>query len=455
MYKKESIMLCLENLNIGGVETAVINQAIFLKKKGWNVVVLAQKGIYTSFLENNGIDFLEFNFENKNYFENRKINKLVEIIKEYNVKEVHINQFTLLTDLIPACFLTNTPYITYLHMTTGIINDESLNAYNWFEKTFPIYNELFKLTFKYSSKIIAITPTIADYTANRYNIDKEKMIIVPHSLNLDEYKCSTEVSSIKNILIISRLKEEKIKSIFSGIDLFIELNETLTNDLHLNIVGDGPDKNVVKDYISNKNIMKDVTFFGAVTNVKDIIENSDIVIGVDRCILEAISMKRIAVISGYNGNIKGIVKAENIDTAKNENFCGYNLPDMKIEDVVKELSEMNKNKLSEMLSYNYDFVKKNLDISNNSFIGNENSVDYSKNFFDIISRFIVLNNELGNLYTESSYRLEKNWKDHLEYQKWSDTRFTNLEEQYNSKCEELANICNSKIYKIVKKIIKE
>ena len=42
--------------------------------------------------------------------------------------------------------------------------------------------------------------------------------------------------------------------------------------------------------------------------------DNDIVIGLDRCILEAIATKRIAVISGYE-NITEIVTKDNIEVA--------------------------------------------------------------------------------------------------------------------------------------------
>ena len=60
---KKNILICLEKLDIGGVETAVVNQAIALKEKGCNVFVIAQKGIYSETLKNNGINSYKYNNE--------------------------------------------------------------------------------------------------------------------------------------------------------------------------------------------------------------------------------------------------------------------------------------------------------------------------------------------------------------------------------------------------------
>ena len=48
---KKSILICLEQLGIGGVETAVVNQAIALKEKGNEIFILAKKGIYSQVLK--------------------------------------------------------------------------------------------------------------------------------------------------------------------------------------------------------------------------------------------------------------------------------------------------------------------------------------------------------------------------------------------------------------------
>ena len=45
--KQETVMICLEKLDIGGVETSVLSQAQAIIKKGHNVIVLCKRGIYT------------------------------------------------------------------------------------------------------------------------------------------------------------------------------------------------------------------------------------------------------------------------------------------------------------------------------------------------------------------------------------------------------------------------
>ena len=55
---QKSILICLESLGIGGVETYVMNQAIAMKNKGNNIVIASRDGIYRKELEEKGINWI-------------------------------------------------------------------------------------------------------------------------------------------------------------------------------------------------------------------------------------------------------------------------------------------------------------------------------------------------------------------------------------------------------------
>ena len=90
--KNKAILICLERLDVGGVETSVFNQSLAFKEKGYNVIVLAKNGIYTEKLREKGITCIDFEFNLGNEIDNDKTKRIVEIIKQYNVGQVHIHQ---------------------------------------------------------------------------------------------------------------------------------------------------------------------------------------------------------------------------------------------------------------------------------------------------------------------------------------------------------------------------
>ena len=65
----KNILICGEDLESGGVETAIVNDAIALKKKGNNVYILTKKGVYTKKVESAGIENIEFEFKFINGFD--------------------------------------------------------------------------------------------------------------------------------------------------------------------------------------------------------------------------------------------------------------------------------------------------------------------------------------------------------------------------------------------------
>lgn len=461
MNSEKTIMICLENMGIGGVETYVINQSIALKKKGYNVLVVANNGVYVQKLKEYGVNFINFEFKNKNYFDYERIKILIDIIIDNKVGQVHINQFSLMTDLLPACLLTNTPYVTYLHTSFSMIEREELNVYTWFEKSYPVYKELFNLLFTCTSKVIAITSAIAEYTAKRYNIEKEKIIIIPNSISFDEYKSNrVKPKRIENVLIIGRLREEKLNSIFAGIDFFKKLDDVFDENLHLSIAGDGPDRKIVEEYLKNSDIDNNkVSFLGAVTDVPRIMEKNDIVVGVDRCILEAISIKKIAIISGYDKTLKGIVDKKNIVKAKSENFSGNNLEEVSLSNLIDRICSLNEYEINDIVEYNYNFAKENLDINKNVYIEKSHNFTYCKKNMEIIRSIILMNNKLGMMNECIIDKLEKNWKEHLAYKNWVDSRMECLEnnckllkESEENKRKELLSIYSSRTYRFLKKI---
>lgn len=439
MKNNKSILLCLEKLDIGGVETYVYNQALALKRKGYNVIILSKKGILSEKLESQAIKCINFDFENKIYYDINKINELIDIIKKYNVKEVHINQLSGVNIIFPACIITDIPYIVYLHSAVSVIQENDLNPYNYFEKQFSTYKDNFNLLFKYAYKIVAITDFVKEYTIKRYQIyDKEKCIVIHNSINFEEYKNNNEIKEIRNIAIISRISSEKVNSIINGIKLYAALKEKSKSDITLNIIGNGEKIDVIKKYIQEHDI-KNVVFKGAVSNIKTILEKNDIVIGVDRCILEAISMKRLPIISGYD-NIKGILNSSIITQELEENFCGKNLREKNIEELVDELLNLDIKEINQIVEENYNAIRKKLDINNNVYIADVDEYKYNVNISDFMLNMVKINYKVGIENENNINIIQKNWQEHLEYKKWMEEKEDTLKKECKILEEQIENL---------------
>ena len=80
----KTIMLCLNQLGIGGIETAVLSQTSQLIKKGYKVVVVAKNGIYKEQFEKVGATCIDFEFIIQNEVDTTKIQHICDIIKNKN-----------------------------------------------------------------------------------------------------------------------------------------------------------------------------------------------------------------------------------------------------------------------------------------------------------------------------------------------------------------------------------
>ncbi len=402
--KQETVMICLEKLDIGGVETSVLSQAQAIIKKGHNVIVLCKRGIYTQKCIDMGAKFIDWSFDIENTINYDKIETLKKIMQENSVTQVIINQFPCINNVIFACISLKIPYTAYIHSTyTAFENEEkNSNVYEYFMQNYSIYKQLFPLFFNMSKQIITITQASKDYVVKKFHLDKSKVAVIHNSINFSEFFSNKPVKKINQFLLVSRFSEEKMNSIKQAIDFFKCFLEK--GDCKLTIIGDGDKKSELLEYVKSKQIEKNVIFEGPVTDVRHFIENSDCVIGVDRCLLEAVAMKKIAVISGYDG-IKGIVNAKNINVCIDENFSGRLMIDVDNKLLAENINNLSNEEIVKILNSNYDVIRKRLDIDNNIFF-----IDSPSNNFEDIkieSEYLrIIEKCYENINIEEKKRIE-------------------------------------------------
>ncbi len=446
MNKGKVILICLNYFQVGGVETFVYNQILSLKRKGYTVVVLAKDGIYTDKFKQTGAICVEFEFENKIYYDYEKIEQFISILKKYKVSEVYNNSFQSMNVVMPACLITNTPYVAYTHMSESVIEDE----YKFFEEHYETYEDNIKLFYKYADKIIAITPKTKDFIEKKFNIiDKNKVMYMRNSISIEDFKPKSTVKRINDILIISRLEELKYKSVLDGINLYKELYKD-NNEMTLTIAGDGNAKEKLEEYVKRERI-NNVKFLGSISNVKEVMEKCDAVIGVGRCILEAIAMKRLAIISGYTG-IRDILSKDNFDIELNDNFAGRHLEEKEVRDISKKIKKLDEKLISEIIEYNYERAKKDLDIDNNIYIIDKENYKYDIDTSDILMEMIKINSTIGKLAEYRFNKMENDWKDHLKYKEWMEEKENNNIKEIKELKDKIDNYERTISFRVIRKI---
>lgn len=442
--KDKTILICLERLGTGGVETAVYNQSLAFKQKGYNVVILAKDGIYTKKLQEKGIICIDFEFKLGNEIDFEKTKKIVEIIKEYNVGQVHIHQYPCLLNAFPACLITNTPYVAFIHSTIT-------EVFDWYKNTFGIYNRLFKLYFDNAYKIITINRGSIETISKYFNIDKEKYKVLKNSILFDEYISETQVQQVKKFMIITRIAPEKITSIKNGINVFIEYANTCSNfDGELAIYGDGTEENIreIKSYIEKYNTNNyNIYLPGSTNQVAKEMEKYDVVIGMGRCILEAIAAKRLAIITSAN-QLKFLVNNSNIYEAIEGIFAREDLHVESLENIIKQLNSLERNEIQKITEENYQIAHKELDMIDNVYCIEEKveSCEYEITLLELID--IQTEDLKKRVLNEKEYLIQEQRRIIEEQQK----KIESLEKKNVELFNELNSVYNSKRFKLVNEI---
>lgn len=451
----KNILLCNNSMGIGGVETVILNQVTAFTKKGYNVYVVAGKGIYSDKIKELGGNFIELEFPEENTINVDRINKLVQIIKEKQITEIHIHKYQCIPTAVPAALISETPYFAYEH---GI--RDTRKYYTW---NYPIYKQLFPIYFKNAYKIIAITPKVAEFTQKEYNIEKSKYEIVHNGIDFNIYNNENPnyEGKIEKAVIISRFYNEKINTILEGIEIFSKLLETYPT-AKLEIVGAGEEKEKIDKYLqelqiyyANNNEEATVNFVGEQNNIITYLQDADLLLGVDRCALEGIAMKVPVVITGYSG-IKGLITKENINLSSEENFSGDNMKTISLEECINQILQLSE-KRQEIVEYNYNFATEKLNCFKN-YINVEDEVnnkfDWIDIFKDIEKNTNIIEEQSKDIKAKYEWiqKIEKENKKLESKNRELQERLKKLEEENEDLKKELKDIYSSKRWKYTEKL---
>lgn len=451
----KNILLCNNSMGIGGVETVILNQITAFTGKGYNVYVVAGKGIYSDKVEKLGGHFIECDFPEENEVNIDRVNKLIEIIKEKQITEIHIHKYQCILSVMPAAFITGVPYFAYEH---GI--RDTRQYYTW---NYPIYKSMFPIYFKNAYKIIAITPKVTEFTKKDYNISKEKYVIIHNGIDFNIYNNPNPIyeNEIDKVTIISRLTDEKLKPILDGIEIFKQLLNKYPK-AKLEIIGGGQAKEKIIEHLKKLQLNYEdgsldatVNFLGEQTEIAKYLKDAELLLGIDRCALEAIAMKVPVVVTGYDG-IKGVLTKENMDLAIEENFSGDNMPTISLETCIEQILELQENR-KEIIEENYKIATEKLDCLKN-YISIENDV---KANFDWIELFKIIKKNEDTIAEQSKdIKAKYEWIQKIEEENkklWDDKGklqkvITEYEEKNKSLEKDLENVYNSKRWKYIEKL---
>lgn len=456
MSEKYNILICFAKLGAGGIETACLTQIKEFARRGYNVFVLAEEGMYLDTLKTiNGVTHINFKYDSRNSFNLDKIKKVKQIIIENNIKLVYIHQVDCVSSVFSACMLTKTPYVAYVHHGITGVYDIDLEIGN-------MSNEFLKLYYRNAYKIITIAEVPQKENRERFNISEDKYELIPNCIDFDTFNTNKPIDTNK-VLLISRMEKDKGNGILNGLKFFEEY-KLLNPNAKLTIVGGGSKEDEVKEQIKNMNI--ECEMLGKRSDVKDIMEQNGIILGVDRCIQEAIAMKRYAVVTGYK-KFQGLVLPNNIEEFSNKNFSKKNEESNDYEEVAKKIYSLKEEDKNAIIEENYKWLIKNRNIKNNLYeVQDINNIQNPLGNVEYKEVIEILFGELQYMHTWMQKEIDRGWdvrqqtEDYyLNREKWNEEQIKNKDiemqkiKEENAEIKEKFNeILKSKSWRFIEKL---
>lgn len=294
--RKKELLFSINDLRVGGIETAIINLLNNIDHKKYNVTLVMEEktGVLLKNVNKN-VKVQELKVSNN---KNVIIRKGINFIRKLNFSILNYHKFDFSCCYATYSLSANKIALTasknnsiYVHSNYRYIYKDKTEFKNFFNcRNISSFRRIIFVANEAEKDFIKIYPELKNKCLVLNNfIDSDKI------LKLSTEKISeTHPKNKKLFVFIGRL-DDSSKKVSRAINLLKSLS-----DVNLLIVGDGPDRKMYEDLVTKNDLSKRVTFVGQKTNPYPYIKLADYVIltsdyeGFPVTYLEAITLhKRI------------------------------------------------------------------------------------------------------------------------------------------------------------------
>ena len=293
------IMLVCDSMGIGGAETHVLGLAEGLCREGHFVTVAAKSGeLVNALLEScgGGARFIELSPRSNSVIGMAAyVVALGKMIKRIAPDVIHAHSrktaFAIRT-LMAVGYVKKVPFVVTAHAKYCV---------DCFRKRLSAWGDV----------CIAVSEDIRDHLCAHFGASADSIEIIPNGIDTDEFLPSATYTP-HSILFASRLDADTSHGAYCLCKIADRLSERFPK-IKIFIAGGGSELQRLMD------ITPKVEFLGALPSLSDVISTSELVIGVSRVALEAMSCEKNVLLFGNEGAL-GLLDEDNLAMAEKTNF---------------------------------------------------------------------------------------------------------------------------------------
>lgn len=333
MKQKRTILMATMGMDIGGAETHIMELSKELKRRGYEVIVASNGGVYVEELERAGIRCVSVPMHRRAPVPMvRSLFRMARLIRETKPDVVHAHA------RIPGFLcgilhkLMHFPFVTTAH---------------W---VFDAGGALRFLT-NWGQRTIAVSEDIKTYLWDNYQIPGEQVTVTINGIDTEKFSPAVSGEKVRRALgipadslcvaSVSRLDDSRAFAARCLIEVAPELIRRFPG-IHLLIAGGG---DVYEELLARAKEVNAAAGYealhlpGARTDVNEIVAAGDVFVGVSRAALEAMAGGKAVIIAGNEG-YHGIFTPEKLEEAILGNFCCRGLPACTPEALLRDLTDL-------------------------------------------------------------------------------------------------------------------
>ncbi|MBQ7950985.1 MAG: polysaccharide pyruvyl transferase CsaB [Clostridia bacterium] len=341
------ILLASMKMDIGGAETHILELAKGLSKKGHQVQVISEGGIFVKELEQHGIPHICAPLSSKkpkDIITSYKTLKALFTKENFDIVHSHARIPSVLIHILKPKFRFG--FVSTLHFAF---------TKNTLVKKFTVWGE----------KCLVVSEDLKKHLIRNSRMKSKDITVTVNGINEQDFANTTPDEAVMNelnlrpdskkIVCVCRLEKGNCDSAYMLLQRAEEINRKL-RDIQIVIVGDGDayrDLSEKADALNRRIGKNTVILTGKRSDVNKIISLADVFVGISRAALEAMAAGKIVVLTGSYGHL-GILTQKDFEKMKLSNFTcrGLELPtEQKVARAVCDAYRLDKSTKEQTVSY--------------------------------------------------------------------------------------------------------